>query len=85
VHVKAFDGSEIKTIKVRFTSMDDPKRTIEAVLNDDGTEGDRAPDDHLFSKRLPEQRFGLFRMEIEATDLFGNKGTDRQEPVYVFH
>jgi hypothetical protein len=85
VHVKAFDGSEIKTIKVRFTSMDDPKRIIEAVLNDDGTEGDHAPDDHLFSKRLPEQRFGLFRMEIEATDLFGNKGTDRQEPVYVFH
>jgi poly(3-hydroxybutyrate) depolymerase len=85
VLVKACDGSGIKTIKVRFTASDDPKRTFEATLNDDGIDGDRARDDLLFSKRMPEQRFGLFLMEIDATDLFGNKSTKKQEPLYVFH
>jgi poly(3-hydroxybutyrate) depolymerase len=85
VEVKAYDGSVIKQIKARFTAVKDPSRTFEVVLNDEGREGDRVEKDLLFSKKMPEQSFGLFNMEIETVDSYGNTGTRKADGIYVFH
>jgi len=85
VQVRAFDGSVIKQVRIRFTEKDDPERTIEALLNDDGREGDRSANDRLFSKKIPEQKFGQFKMEIEAIDSFGNKENVKRDGLYVLH
>jgi len=85
VQVKAFDGSEIKEVKAIFTDKDDPKRTIEIVLNDEGKEGDRIEADRLFSLKIPEQKFGQFKMEIEVTDSFGNRQNVKQDGFFVLH
>jgi hypothetical protein len=85
VEVKAYDGSEIKKLKVRFTAEKDPSRTFEVVLNDEGMDGDRVENDQLFCKKLSEQKFGIFLMEVEVTDLFGNTTTKKPEGKFVFH
>jgi S-formylglutathione hydrolase FrmB len=85
VQAKAFDGSDIKQVRVRFTASDNPKRTFEVLLNDEGKEGDRNGSDRLFSKKIPEDKFGTFRIEIEALDLFENKQTEKYDGLYVLH
>jgi poly(3-hydroxybutyrate) depolymerase len=85
VQVKAYDGSKIKQVIVRLKDKDDPQRTIEAVLNDDGKDGDRTEADGLFTKKIPEQKFGLFRMEIEVKDSFGNNKFEICNGLFVFH
>ena len=85
VQVKAYDGSKIKQVIVRLKDKDDPQRTIEAVLNDDGKDGDRTEADGLFTKKIPEQKFGLFRMEIWVKDSFGNNKFEICNGLFVFH
>jgi hypothetical protein len=85
VQVKAFDGSAIKQVVCKFTAIRDPQKSLEVILNDDGIEGDRTAQDGLFSRKLPEQKFGLFHMEIEARDTFDNKRSEKQDGVFVFH
>ena len=43
------------------------------LLNDAGKNGDQTQGDLLFSKKMPEQKFGLFTVEVEATDILNNK------------
>jgi S-formylglutathione hydrolase FrmB len=85
VQVKAFDGAEIKQVRVRFTAVNDPQRTLDVLLNDEGKEGDRSAHDLLFSKKMPEQKFGLFKMEMEAQDSFDNIKTEKRDGPFVFH
>ncbi len=85
VQVKVMDGSEIKHVKVRFIAANDPERIFEVVLNDAGSDGDRIIDDRLFSKKIPEQNFGQYRMEIEAIDSFGNTEAKKFESLQVIY
>ena len=54
-------------------------------LKDNGKEGDRAEADNVFSKKIPDQKFGLYNIEIEATDSFGNKMVEKKSDVFVLH
>jgi len=85
IHVKVLDGSGIRLVKVRLINEKDPAKIIEAVLNDKGTDGDRSENDLLFSKKMDEQEFGIYIMEIETMDSFGNRKTEKNENRHVFH
>lgn len=85
VQVKAFDGSEIKHVKVRLTAQEDPKRIIDVTLNDEGKDGDLIASDRLFSKKITEQKFGLFTIDAYLTDSFDNKIIEKTDGVFVVH
>jgi hypothetical protein len=47
--------------------------------------GDSVAGDLVFSKRIPETGFGLFNIEIEARDIFGNEIIFKDREVYVLY
>jgi hypothetical protein len=64
---------------------DDPGRYLEVELNDDGMEGDKVAGDNVFSIKIPEQKFGLYTLEIEAADINGNIRVEKDPRIYVIH
>ncbi len=85
VQVKVRDGSNIKSVKAHFVLADDQQRTFDIVLNDEGLNGDRIKNDRLFCGTAQKQKFGLFRMEVEAIDEAGNRTIKNFERLDVFH
>ena len=84
------NGGEIKYVKESLRSTDDPMKDdpgllLEVELNDDGVGGDRVAGDHVFSIRIPEQKFGLYTLEIEAADINGNIRVEKDPRVFVIH
>jgi hypothetical protein len=47
--------------------------------------GDRAAGDNVFSKKIPEQKFGFYKVVIEAMDSFGNKINEASSDQFVLH
>ena len=72
VHVWLYDGGTIERVKARLIAEDNPEKTIDVLLNDAGREGDRIAGDRMFSKTIDPEGFGLYRIEVEAVDSFGN-------------
>jgi hypothetical protein len=85
VQVKVRDGSAVISVKVHFVSADNQQRTFDIVLNDEGMNGDRIKNDNLFSGIAPKQKFGLFRMDVEAIDAAGNRTFKNFERLDFFH
>jgi poly(3-hydroxybutyrate) depolymerase len=85
VNVKVSDGAGISMVKATFIMTDDPERTFEVELNDDGQRGDSVAGDLVFSKMIPEAGFGLFNIEIEARDIFGNEVIYKDREVHVLY
>jgi hypothetical protein len=83
--VKAYDGSKIQSVKATLTRKDDPSRSLEVQLRDDGTEGDHAVADNVFSKVIPEQKFGKYTISIEVIDSFGNKLVEKPDEDFILH
>ena len=70
---------------MHFVSADDQQRTFDIVLNDEGINGDRIKNDRLFSGMAPKQKFGLFRLDVEAYDAGGNRTFKNFERLDFFH
>jgi hypothetical protein len=83
--VKIYDGSKIKNVTATFILKEDTQKTFKLELKDDGSGGDRAEDDNVFSTTIPEQKFGFYRVIIEAIDSFGNKTTEEAPHEFVLH
>ena len=66
-------------------SEDDPKKSLQTPLTDDGKSGDRAENDLVFSQNIPSQVYGIFRVVVEAEDSFGNKSVLEAKERFVFH
>jgi hypothetical protein len=79
------DGGKIKYAKAILRSTDDPGLLLEVELNDEGAAGDRVAGDHVFSIKIPEQKFGLYTLEIEAADINGNIRVEKDPRIYVIH
>jgi hypothetical protein len=73
IQAKIYDGSKIKFVKAKLIAKDDPAKSFDVELKDDGSEGDRTEGDNVFSKKIAEQKFGVYRVVLEAVDSFGNK------------
>ena len=85
LQAKIYDGSKIKYAKAKLISKDDPTKSFEVELKDDGIEGDHAEADNVFSKKIPEQKFGFYRVVIEAIDSFGNKLIEEASEKFLLH
>ena len=58
IQVKVYDGSKIQSAKAKFILRDDPTKSFEIELKDDGLRGDRAESDNVFSKKITDQKIG---------------------------
>lgn len=85
LQAKMHDGSKIEWVKANVTLNNDPTNSIEIELNDKGLTGDRAEDDYVFSKKIPEQEFGMYRIVIEAMDSHGNKIVEESAEEFLLH
>jgi hypothetical protein len=85
IQTKIYDGSKIKSVTATFILKEDPQKRFQLELKDDGSAGDKAEDDNVFSATIPEQKFSFFRVIIEATDSFGNKTAEEAPHEFVLH
>ncbi len=72
LQVRLYDGGPVGTVQARLVHTREPHKEIEYSLNDQGKSGDREANDRVFSYQIPEQQFGLFKIQITATDASGN-------------
>ncbi len=85
IQVRIYDGGKIQSVIAKLISKDNPEKFFKVELKDNGKEGDRAEADNVFSKKIPDQKFGLYNVEIEAADSFGNKMVEKKSDVFVLH
>jgi poly(3-hydroxybutyrate) depolymerase len=87
LHVKIYEGGQGAQLKATLTEEKekDARKPIEVKLNDDGQSGDRTQKDHVFSVKVPQQVFGIFRVTIEAVDAAGNKSVFEPRENFVLH
>jgi poly(3-hydroxybutyrate) depolymerase len=85
LQAKINDGSVIHNVKAKLVLKDKPEKYLEVELNDDGINGDKVENDNVFSYKIPEQKFGLYNIEISATDSFGNVMTKKSPEIFVLH
>lgn len=85
LQARIYDGSKIQSVKAKLISKDDPTKTFEVELKDEGIDADKAEGDNVFSKKIPEQKFGFYRVVIEATDSFGNKIIEEASEEFLLH
>jgi hypothetical protein len=85
IQARISDGSAITRVSASLINKDSPDKFLEYELKDDGNNGDRAGSDNVFSFMVPEQKFGLYNIEITAIDSFGNRMIKKAPGIYVIH
>ena len=85
IQAKLYDGSVITNVKAKLTNKDHQDKNFDAALLDNGTDGDMNAGDNVFSMQIPERRFGLYTVEITATDSSGNSANYKQPDIFVLH
>ncbi len=85
IQARIYDGSAIQNVKARLIMNAKPDKYLEFDLKDNGINGDRAEADNVFSFQVPEQRFGLYSIEVTATDSSGNSMTKKDRGIHVIH
>jgi S-formylglutathione hydrolase FrmB len=77
LEVKVTDGGNVKSVTAKMIRQYELEKVIEVQLKDDGTNGDRTANDHVFSAHIPDQKFAIYRIVVEAIDGSGN-GTGKE-------
>lgn len=85
LQVQVHDGAKVRHVKAKMIPGNEKLSPVEATLNDDGQNGDRVANDRMFSQKIPDQVFGIFKVTLEAEDAFGNKTVHQDDGVYVLH
>jgi hypothetical protein len=85
IQARIFDGSPVQSVKAKLILKTRPDKYLEFELKDDGSNGDREASDNVFSFKIPEQMFGLYNVEVNATDSFGNQMTKSTPGIFVLH
>ena len=83
LQVKLYDGSVIESVHATFIDKD--KNTFDFILNDQGIDGDSVESDNVFCALVPKQKFGFYRLILEATDSFGNKVKQEVSDKFLLH
>ena len=79
------DGSKINQVKATLIEKDDPGKSFDVELRDDGSLGDRVAGDNVFSNKLAFRNFGIYKVVIVAADSFGNKKIVEAPGTFVLH
>ncbi len=77
IRAHVYDGGKIRDVQAILTSKDSPEIILKFKLSDDG--------DHVFSKKIPDQLFGLYHVEVIAEDDYGNKMAEKVPGDFVLH
>lgn len=85
IEARIHDGSAVKSATATLFNIYDAANTVRLELNDTGTNGDVYAGDNVFSVLIPSQRFGEFRLIVEATDSLGNTGSSESGMVHIVH
>jgi len=85
IQIKVYDGADISSVKARLFNKDKKDQDFEAVLLDNGIDGDVTANDNVFSYTIPDRRFGLYSAEVTATDSSGNTATYKDPGLFVIH
>jgi S-formylglutathione hydrolase FrmB len=85
IQAELYDGSRIKSVKAMLIMKMNPEKSFEVELKDDGLNGDRVESDNVFSKKIPDQKFGFYRVIIEAVDSYENKIIEETPDIIVLH
>ncbi len=85
IQARITDGSAIRNVKAKLILKTKPDTYLEFELKDDGSSGDRTKSDNVFSFKVPEQRFGLYSIEVTATDSSGNPMAKTAPGIFVLH
>jgi S-formylglutathione hydrolase FrmB len=73
IEAKVTDGGDIKSVTAKMIRQYEPEKVIDVQLKDDGSNGDRTANDHVFSVHIPDQKFAIYRIVVEAVDASGNR------------
>jgi hypothetical protein len=85
ISTKIYDGGLIKSVKAKLHLKDDPEKFFEIELTDDEKNGDNSKAGFVFSRKIQEKGFGLYKVEIEAVDESGNKIKEQWPEILVVH
>lgn len=87
IEAKIIDGGKIKSASARLNQPQEKEKDKETLLklNDEGRDGDRAANDNIFSARLPDKKFSVYNVIIEAEDDSGNKVSKEEKRQFIAH
>jgi poly(3-hydroxybutyrate) depolymerase len=85
IQVRLYDGSKINSVKATLILKENPEKSFEIELKNNGLDGDKAASDNVFSKKIPDQKFGFYRVVVEAVDSFGNRLTEEATNEFILH
>lgn len=83
LRVKIYDGAKVNRANATFVRSN--MESFQMELNDMGKDGDSAPEDNVYSVRIPEQDFGFYRVIVEAVDAFGNRVVEEAPAKILVH
>jgi hypothetical protein len=85
VEVKVIDGGDVKSVTAKLIRQYELDKVIDVQLKDDGTNGDRTANDHVYSAQIPDQKFAIYRIVVEALDASGNRAGKEASGLFVGH
>jgi hypothetical protein len=85
LQARIIDGSKIQHVKARLIYREDPALSFEVELMDDGSSGDKAAGDNVFTKKITGKKFGSYRVVIESADSFGNQLLEEAAGEFLLH
>lgn len=83
--IKVTDGSKISEVRAKLILKKDSSKTVDLSPADTGKNGDQVPNDNVFSISIPEQRFGIYRVIVEAKDEHENAVVEEWNKEVVVH
>tara|TARA_R110002050_G_scaffold300778_1_gene472552 strand:+ start:32912 stop:35137 length:2226 start_codon:yes stop_codon:yes gene_type:complete len=85
IMAKLYDGGKILAVKARLRLKDEPTKSFSVELNNDGKQNVDFKSNLVFSGKIQERGFGLYQVEIEAVDAFGNRIMEEWPEIMVVH
>lgn len=85
IEAKIYDGGVIKSATARLNLQYELNNVTSLQLLDDGKDGDRAANDHIYSVRVADKKFTVYRVIVEAEDAEGNRNVKEEKLLFVAH
>lgn len=85
IEAKIYDGGQIKSATVRLNLRDKLDSVFFLPLHDDGKDGDRTANDNIYSARVDEGKFAMYRVIVDAEDANGNRTAKEEKVLFVAH
>jgi hypothetical protein len=85
IEAKVTDGGSIKSVTAKMIRQYELEKVINVQLKDDGTDGDKTANDHIYSMHIPDQKFATYRIVVEAEDASGNRSGREGNGIFVGH